>query len=263
MDQNSATTIEDFNANYLGTLTSPAGNGIDTRNSGAVTRTSESGLTLTLVHKVPAMPAASAARAVNLVLKRVLDIVLSVSALLAMSLVLIATAIAVKVTSRGPVLFVQKRPGLNGVMFPMLKFRTMYTDLGDASGVKQTVANDPRITSIGAFLRRTSLDELPQLINVLLGHMSLVGPRPHPANMLAAGMDYRNLVPYYEMRYAMKPGLSGWAQANGFRGPTDEAGKARARIAHDMAYIQNFSALLDIKIIFRTIVREFVAGTGS
>lgn len=263
MEQNSATTIEDFGVTYLGAVTSPLGNGTEARYPGAVTRTSESGLALTLVHKLPVLPAASVARSINLVLKRALDIVLSGSALLAMSLVLIGTAIAVKVTSRGPTLFVQMRPGLNGVMFPMLKFRTMYADLGDASGVKQTVANDPRITSIGAFLRRTSLDELPQLINVLLGHMSLVGPRPHPANMLAAGMDYRDLVPYYEMRYAMKPGLSGWAQANGLRGPTDEAGKARARIAHDMAYVQNFSVLLDIKIIFRTIIREFVAGTGS
>ena len=263
MDQNSATTIEDFGVTYLGAVTSPLGTGTEARYPGAVTKTSESGLALTLMHRLPVLPAASVARSINLVLKRALDIVLSGSALLAMSLVLIATAIAVKVTSRGPTLFVQMRPGLNGVMFPMLKFRTMYADLGDASGVKQTVANDPRITSIGAFLRRTSLDELPQLINVLLGHMSLVGPRPHPANMLAAGMDYRDLVPYYEMRYAMKPGLSGWAQANGLRGPTDEAGKARARIAHDMAYIQNFSVLLDIKIIFRTIIREFVAGTGS
>ncbi len=263
MDQNSATTIEDFDVTYLGAVTSPPGAGTEARYAGPVTGTSESGLTLTMVHKLPVLPAASVARSINLVLKRVLDIVLSAGALLAMSLVLIATAIAVKVTSPGPVLFVQMRPGLNGVMFPMLKFRTMYADLGDASGVRQTVANDPRITSIGAFLRRTSLDELPQLINVLLGHMSLVGPRPHPANMLAAGMDYRDLVPYYEMRYAMKPGLSGWAQANGLRGPTDEAGKARARIAHDMAYIQNFSVLLDIKIIFRTIMREFVAGTGS
>lgn len=262
MDQNSATTIRDFGVAYRSAVPFALG-APDVRYSGKHTTVSESGLTLTLVDQVPIMPEATTARSINLFFKRALDIALSASALLAMSLVMIATAVAVKVTSPGPVLFRQMRPGLNGVLFPMLKFRTMYTDLGDTSGVKQTVANDPRITSIGAFLRRTSLDELPQLINVLLGHMSLVGPRPHPANMLAAGMDYRDLVPYYELRQAMKPGLSGWAQANGLRGPTDEADKARARIAHDMAYIQNFTVLLDIKVIARTIVREFMVGTGS
>lgn len=261
MDRNSATAIQDFGISYLDALASSPS--AEARFSNATTRTSESGLTLTLVHQIPVMPVSNVSRRLNLLVKRVLDIVLSGGALLAMSLVLIATAIAVKVTSPGPILFKQMRPGLNGVMFPMLKFRTMYTDRGDASGVKQTVANDPRITSIGSFLRRTSLDELPQLVNVLLGHMSLVGPRPHPANMLAAGMDYRDLVPYYELRYAMKPGLSGWAQANGLRGPTDEGGKARARIAHDMAYIQNFNVLLDLRVIGRTIVREFVGGSGS
>lgn len=223
----------------------------------------ESGLPLTLYREAPVMPVHGPGRRANLVIKRAIDIVLSGGALLAMSLVLLATAAAVKLTSPGPILFRQFRPGLNGVMFPMFKFRTMYTDKGDASGVKQTVANDPRITSIGAFLRRTSLDELPQLVNILLGHMSLVGPRPHPANMLAAGVDYRELVPYYETRYAMKPGLSGWAQANGLRGPTDDAAKAKARISHDLAYIQNFSIALDVKIILRTIIREFVSGSGS
>lgn len=266
MDRNAVTTAENYGVDtYLDLISvqqpSRENPTIESLHPGT-TRTLESGLALTLQRGVPVMPARSAGRSVNLAIKRVIDIVLSGGALIAMSLVLLATAIAVKVTSRGPVFFRQTRPGLHGVMFPMLKFRTMYTDRGDASGVQQTTANDPRVTNIGAFLRRTSVDELPQLFNVLVGHMSLVGPRPHPANMLAAGVDYRQLVPYYEARYAMKPGLSGWAQANGLRGPTDEAGKAKARISHDLAYIQNFSIALDGKIILRTIAREFVSGSG-
>ena len=201
-------------------------------------------------------------RTFELALKRLIDIVLSSGALMLFSLVFLATAVAIKMTSRGPVFFRQVRPGFRGVPFPLYKFRTMLVDKGDASGVTQTVANDPRVTPIGAFLRRTSLDELPQLVNVLLGQMSLVGPRPHPAGMSAGGVDYRELVPYYEMRYAVKPGLSGWAQANGYRGPTDDAAKAKARIDHDIAYIQNFSIFLDAQIILRTLRREFVCGSG-
>jgi polysaccharide biosynthesis protein PslA len=154
------------------------------------------------------------------------------------------------------------RPGLYGRPFEMLKFRTMYADAGDATGVKQTTANDSRVTPLGKFLRNKSIDELPQLINVLKGDMSLIGPRPHVANMLAGDVLYEELVPYYHHRYEMKPGLSGWAQANGLRGPTVDAALAKARIDHDLAYIQNFSLWLDIRIIVMTIRSEFFTGSG-
>jgi Sugar transferases involved in lipopolysaccharide synthesis len=222
----------------------------------------QSGLPLTFEAGSPVLPQDTAVRRVNLALKRVLDVALSLAALVFLAPLLILTALAVKATSPGPVFFVQMRPGYKGTMFPMLKFRTMYADLGDASGVKQTVANDPRVTPIGTFLRKTSIDELPQLINILLGHMSLVGPRPHPANMRAGGMAYEELVPYYDVRYEMRPGLSGWAQANGYRGPTVDAASARDRIAHDVAYIQNFSVWLDIRVILTTLRKEFLGGSG-
>lgn len=208
------------------------------------------------------LPEETAPRAWALALKRLIDIVLSASALFFLLPLLIFTAIAVKMTSPGPILFKQMRPGLYGRPFEMLKFRTMFADEGDASGVKQTTVNDSRITPLGTFLRNKSIDELPQLINVLRGDMSLIGPRPHVANMVAGDTLYDVLVPYYHQRHEMKPGLSGWAQANGFRGPTLDPVVAKARIDHDLAYIQNFSLWLDIKIILMTIRREFITGSG-
>lgn len=195
-------------------------------------------------------------------IKRGMDIVLATAALFTLFPLLIIVALAIKITSPGPVLFVQFRDGIRGTTFPMFKFRTMYAHLGDASGVKQTKRNDPRITRIGAFLRRTSIDELPQLFNILRGDMSVIGPRPHPIEMLAAGKAYRALVPYYDMRHAVRPGLSGWAQANGYRGLTGDSKDAIDRINHDIAYIQNFSLLLDLRIIMHTISREFLSGSG-
>lgn len=198
----------------------------------------------------------------QLAVKRAIDIALSGLALFVLAPLLLLVAVAVKATSPGPVFFVQQRPGKGGELFPMLKFRTMYNHLGDRSGLQQTVKNDQRITRIGAFLRKTSIDELPQLFNILLGHMSIIGPRPHPVKMIAGGMDYEVLVPYYRKRWAMRPGLSGWAQVNGLRGPTDQSDVAISRIQHDLAYIQNFSVLLDVKIIVATVWREFVSGSG-
>ncbi|HTJ57469.1 MAG TPA: sugar transferase [Devosiaceae bacterium] len=198
----------------------------------------------------------------QLVIKRAMDIVLSVLAVLVFLPFLVGVAGLVKISSPGPVLFVQHRPGLGGKSFPMLKFRTMFVHLEDRSGLRQTVKNDIRLTPIGAFLRKTSIDELPQLINVLAGHMSIVGPRPHPVSMWAGGRDYRELVPYYDLRHGMRPGLSGWAQVNGYRGPTDDAHRAIARINHDLAYIQNFSLALDVWIIVGTVVRQCLGGTG-
>jgi polysaccharide biosynthesis protein PslA len=201
-------------------------------------------------------------RRFHLMAKRAFDIVASLLAILALAPLLLIAAVLVVTTSRGPVFFRQEREGLFGMPFHAFKFRTMRVDQCDLSGVNQTVQDDPRITPIGKFLRRTSIDELPQLLNVLLGEMSLVGPRPHVANMQAGGMGYRELVPYYDQRLAMVPGLTGWAQANGLRGPTHRADLARARVDHDLAYIQNFSFWLDLKIIWLTIRREFLNGGG-
>ena len=176
---------------------------------------------------------------------------------------LLVTALAIRLTSPGPVLVPQMRDGQGGTHFRMYKFRTMYHDRGDATGVRQTIVGDSRITPLGRWLRRRSIDELPQLFNVLMGQMSIIGPRPHPIGMHAAGRRYDQLVPYYELRHLMKPGLSGWAQCNGLRGPTQDPELARARINHDLAYIQNFSLLLDLRIIVRTLIRELPYGTGS
>lgn len=194
--------------------------------------------------------------------KRALDLVLAGAALVFLMPLLIAVAAIIRVTSPGPILFVQGRVGKNGLVFPMLKFRTMHLAQCDPSGVSQTVPGDSRVTPFGVWLRRTSIDELPQLLNVVLGHMSLVGPRPHPVGMMAAGRPYDQLVPYYRLRQDMQPGLSGWAQVNGYRGPTTDRVGAIARIDHDLAYLQNFSIFLDILIIIETLRKELTTGTG-
>lgn len=205
----------------------------------------------------------SARRTRHLMAKRALDVVASSFGLLALLPLFIIVAIAIKAGSKGPVFFRQEREGQGGRAFMALKFRSMSVDKEDVSGVAQTVQHDPRVTPIGRFLRKTSIDELPQLINVLLGDMSLVGPRPHVFNMRAAGMLYKELVPYYDARLEMLPGLTGWAQAHGLRGPTHRADRARARIDHDIAYIQNFSIWLDLKIIVKTIRHEFIGGSAD
>lgn len=223
----------------------------------------QSGLSLHLVGNWPVAVRRGRRRTIELALKRLSDIGLSAMALVTLMPLLLAIAVAVKLSSPGTILFRQIRPGRNGAPFAVYKFRTMHAAMCDQRGVRQTVGNDPRVTPLGSFLRRRSLDELPQLLSVLMGQMSLVGPRPHPAGMLAGGADYRDLVPYYHLRHEMRPGLSGWAQANGLRGPTTDATAAKARIAHDLAYIQNFSILLDIRIILKTLRHEFLTGQGS
>jgi len=195
--------------------------------------------------------------------KRVLDIGIASLSLLFLLPLLIIIAVTIRTTSPGPALFVQWRPGRDGVMFPLLKFRTMHSRHCDPSGIDQAVRGDRRVTPFGAWLRRSSIDELPQLINVLMGHMALVGPRPHPEGIRAAGLPYEDVVPCYRLRLGVRPGLSGWAQVNGYRGPTIDRVQAIARIEHDLAYMQNFSLLLDIRIILVTLVREFITGTGS
>ncbi len=221
-----------------------------------------SGLPVNFVEGQPVVAEMSAGRRFSLMIKRAMDVAIGGVALLALAPMLVGVAIVIRMTSPGPALFRQKRDGVNGDVISVFKFRSMYTDMGDATGVQQTRKGDARITPIGRFIRKTSIDELPQLINVIRGDMSLVGPRPHPIGMVAGGKAYDQLVPYYHARHSMKPGITGWAQANGLRGPTDDAVTARARIDHDIAYVQNFSILLDIKVILRTLRREFISGSG-
>lgn len=186
-------------------------------------------------------------RAVNRMLKRVLDILVAAVAIVMFPLFLIPIAIAIKLDSPGPVFYRQRRTGLEGREFDCLKFRTMQYEPADDSPAAK---NDPRVTRVGRFLRCSSLDELPQIFNVLLGDMSIVGPRPH---MTSHTEYYSKIVDRYMMRHAVKPGITGWAQINGLRGSTDELWKMERRVEHDVWYIEHWSLLLDLKIIARTI----------
>ena len=197
-------------------------------------------------------PEPSLVRSLSLVIKRSIDIVGAALGLFLLAPLFLLVAVCIWRTDGGPVFFQQWRLGRDGEVFALLKFRSMYADRCDAAGIVQVTANDNRVTRIGAFLRRTSVDELPQLINVLRGDMSLVGPRPHVPGMRAAGMDYEALIPHYAFRQSMRPGLTGWAQCQGLRGSTTDQIKALRRIAHDFAYIQNFSLWLDARIVWKT-----------
>lgn len=208
-------------------------------------------------------PAPASDVGLALILKRVIDVVVSAALLLILSPVLAATALAIKLTSVGPVFFRQRRYGLNNDQFTILKFRTMFAHDGDMSGVNQTRIGDPRVTPLGRFLRRTNIDELPQLINVLQGDMSLVGPRPHVPGMRAGGMIYEALVPSYFERHRVRPGLTGLAQINELRGSTADAKFAKARIAYDLAYVEHWSILLDLRILWTTFKTEVLRGTGN
>lgn len=201
-------------------------------------------------------------RASQLIVKRGMDILISGSSLLILLPLFLLIAVLIKIESRGPVLFTQMRWGMSGKKIRVYKFRSMRSDLGDPSGVQQTVPNDPRITPFGAFLRKSNFDELPQLLNVLKGDMSLVGPRCHVIGMKAAGVQYEELVPAYHDRHKMRPGITGLAQMRGLRGPTVSSSKSKARIACDIHYVNNFSLLLDIKIAFGTLRNEMFKGTG-
>ena len=174
-----------------------------------------------------------------------------------------AIALAIKVSSPGPVLFTQDRYGHRNHRFRIYKFRTMHTHLADSSGVAQTVAGDARVTAVGRLLRKTSLDELPQLINVIRGDMSLVGPRPHVPGMQAASTLYESLVPYYFQRHSIRPGITGLAQVSGCRGSTANADAAMNRVDYDLEYIESWSLWLDIKIIWWTVRREIFFGRGD
>jgi putative colanic acid biosysnthesis UDP-glucose lipid carrier transferase len=184
----------------------------------------------------------------NELIKRLSDLVLASIILLLISPVLLLIAIGVKRSSPGPVLFKQRRNGLDGSEIMVYKFRSM-TTMDNGSVVRQATKGDARITKFGAFLRRTSLDELPQFINVLQGRMSIVGPRPHA---VAHNDEYRGLIRAYMVRHKVRPGITGWAQVNGHRGETDTIEKMRARVEYDLEYLRNWSIGLDLQIIART-----------
>jgi lipopolysaccharide/colanic/teichoic acid biosynthesis glycosyltransferase len=188
--------------------------------------------------------------------------VLATLLLIALAPLLITAALAIKMTSRGPVLFRQRRYGLGSCTFEIFKFRTMDVERQDTSGVTQTRPDDPRVTPLGRVLRKTNIDELPQLLNVVKGDMSLVGPRPHVPEMLAGGVLYEQLCPDYFDRHAMRPGITGLAQVSGFRGATTDPELARARIAQDILYIESWSLALDAQILCRTVISEMFHGSG-
>jgi len=186
---------------------------------------------------------------VNGWVKRFEDIVLGTCILILIAIPMLVIAIAIKVTSKGSVFFRQRRYGLNGEQIEVLKFRTMTTS-DNGGEVRQASRNDPRVTALGAFLRRTSLDELPQFFHVITGQMSIVGPRPHA---VAHNEQYRLLIRGYMLRHKVKPGITGWAQVNGWRGETDTLEKMQKRVEYDLNYIRNWGFTFDLKIILMTI----------
>ena len=185
-------------------------------------------------------------------LKTAFDRAVGVLALVVLAPVLALVAIAVKLDSRGPVFFRQKRYGFNNELIEVWKFRSMYTEMSDANAARLATRGDPRVTRVGRIIRKTSLDELPQLFNVVLGTLSLVGPRPHAMQAKADSELYEYAVHHYFARHNVKPGITGWAQINGWRGETDTREKLEQRIEHDMHYIENWSLLLDIYILAAT-----------
>ncbi len=161
-------------------------------------------------------------------------------------------AACIKLDSPGPVFFRQQRYGFNNQLIDVIKFRTLCLEQQDDDADQLVIPGDPRVTRLGRFLRRTSLDELPQLLNVLKGDMSVVGPRPHALHASAGGRLYGEVVEKYAIRHKVKPGITGWAQINGWRGETDTEDKIRGRVEHDLYYIENWSLMLDLVIVLRT-----------
>ncbi|NKN34553.1 undecaprenyl-phosphate glucose phosphotransferase [Marichromatium bheemlicum] len=186
------------------------------------------------------------------IIKRIEDLLIAVPALILVSPIMLLTAIAIKLESKGPVLFAQKRYGFNNNLIRVYKFRSMYTDMTDHRCDRQTTKNDPRITRVGRLIRKTSIDELPQLFNVLLGNMSIVGPRPHATGTKSEGKLLEDVVQEYARRHKVKPGITGWAQCNGWRGETDTREKAERRVEHDLYYIENWSVFLDLLVVLKT-----------
>jgi len=186
--------------------------------------------------------------------KRLEDLLLGIALLVAFLPLMVIIAAAVRWDSPGPILFRQKRYGYNNALIEVFKFRTMRHECTDHNAERLVRPDDPRVTRLGSWLRRTSLDELPQLLNVIRGDMSLVGPRPHALRAKAADRLYEDVVEEYAARHRVKPGITGWAQVNGWRGVTDTEDKIRRRIEHDLDYIERWSVLLDLKILAMTVV---------
>ncbi|MBO4902199.1 MAG: undecaprenyl-phosphate glucose phosphotransferase [Lachnospiraceae bacterium] len=187
----------------------------------------------------------------NAIVKRAADIVLSIIGIILSSPVMVASAIAVKATSKGPVIFAQERIGMHNKPFTMYKFRTMYVQEEREERKGWTTKDDPRVTKVGRFLRKTSIDELPQLFNILAGKMSLVGPRPERPQFVE---KFKEEIPRYMVKHQVRPGLTGWAQVNGLRGDTP----IEKRIEYDLYYIENWTMGFDIKILFLTVFKGFI-----
>jgi len=189
----------------------------------------------------------------NAVVKRIEDLCIAVPAVILLSPLLALIALAIRLESKGNVLFVQKRYGFNNNLIPVYKFRSMYSEMTDRCCERQTVKDDPRITRVGRFIRKTSLDELPQLFNVIQGDMSIVGPRPHATGTKSEGRLLEEVVDQYASRHRVKPGITGWAQCNGWRGETDTREKIEKRVEHDLYYIENWNVFLDLLTILKTL----------
>ncbi|MBU6461144.1 MAG: undecaprenyl-phosphate glucose phosphotransferase [Bradyrhizobium sp.] len=196
--------------------------------------------------------------ATELAAKRFFDLSLATAAVLTLMPLMLITAALIKLDSRGPVLFRQKRNGFNGEAFDIFKFRTMHV-LEDGPVIRQATRNDPRVTNLGRWLRKSSIDELPQLFNVIQGNMSLIGPRPHA---MSHDSEYEKLIANYAFRHHVKPGLTGWAQINGYRGETPQIQQMERRVEYDLWYINNWSLLLDLKILLKTVVVALLQPTA-
>lgn len=188
----------------------------------------------------------------NLVFKWVFDKLVAFTALILLSPIMLVTAIAIKLESKGPVFFMQSRHGFNNELIKIYKFRSMRTDMLDAGAAKLVTKDDPRVTKVGKFIRKASIDELPQLFNVLKGELSIVGPRPHALQAKADNQLYYEAVEGYFARHRVKPGMTGWAQVNGWRGETDTIDKIMNRVNHDLYYIEHWSILFDLYIVMMT-----------
>ncbi|HEY4045748.1 MAG TPA: undecaprenyl-phosphate glucose phosphotransferase [Acidobacteriaceae bacterium] len=191
--------------------------------------------------------------------KMAFDFILGFLLLLVLSPFLVLIALIIQLESPGPALFRQPRLGFNNRLFTCYKFRTMHEGMADLMGDQQTTRDDPRVTRLGKWLRRLSIDELPQLLNVLQGNMSLVGPRPHAPNTKAADQLFTDVVARYAVRHSMKPGITGWAQVNGWRGETKTVEQIEKRVACDLAYIENWSVWFDLRILMLTVTREILS----
>lgn len=194
----------------------------------------------------------TAERSGYLLAKRALDLTLSVLGVIALAPLMATVALAIRLDSPGPIFFRQRRHGYMNEEIVVWKFRSMRVEASDYAAVRQVSAGDDRVTKVGAFIRKTSLDELPQIFNIITGEMSIVGPRPHAIGMLSGGAEASKLVETYAHRHRIKPGLTGWAAVNGSRGPVDTAEEVRRRVALDLEYVERRSFWLDVAIILRT-----------